>query len=273
MSDTPQNDDAINGYVEEEVVTNDSVSESGTDNDAQSESIEQVDEVEVAKQKANDAFNKQYGEKKQLERELEAIRAKNAAFEQAERERQAAQVGDIPPMPDAFDDNYLELVKKRDEAIIANTTYNNNHNNYLQQQQYTQQQVVQAEQFKANKTLQDHRDRVKVLGINADIMLAAENAVLNYQLPKDLLLKIAGDINSPLIIQYLAGSSQDGFDLANMARTDSYGVGQFLDVIKQKASTLKPKTSNAPKPATNLSGNGADPELGKYKYLDGATFE
>ena len=273
MSDTPQNDDAINGYVEEEVVTNDSMPESETGNDAQSESIEQVDEVEVAKQKANDAFNKQYGEKKQLERELEAIRAKNAIFEQAERERQAASVGVIPDMPDPFDDDFEAKVKKRDEALIASANYNASNQNYLQQQQFNQQQVVQAEQFKTNKTLQDHSDRVKALGINADSMLAAENAVLNYQLPKDLLLKIAGDINSPLIIQYLAGSSQDGFDLANMARTNSYGVGQFLDVIKQKASALKPKTSNAPKPATNLSGNGADPELGKYKYLDGATFE
>ena len=50
-------------------------------------------------------------------------------------------------------------------------------------------------------------------------------------------------------------------------------VSEFLNTIKQKASALKQKTSNAPKPATNLSGNGADPELGKYKYLDGATFE
>ena len=58
----PQNDE----YVEEiqHVETNDSVSDSETDNQVQDESNEQaepiVDEVEVAKQKANDAFNKQY---------------------------------------------------------------------------------------------------------------------------------------------------------------------------------------------------------------------
>ncbi len=64
MSDTPQNDEPINEVVNEEVVTNDSVPHSEGGEQVQAESTEQVDEVAVAQEKANAAFNKQYGEEK-----------------------------------------------------------------------------------------------------------------------------------------------------------------------------------------------------------------
>jgi hypothetical protein len=82
-------------------------------------------------------------------------------------------------------------------------------------------------------------------------------------------MHILGDSDGPLITKHLAANPQDGYDLASMS---PYSVGQFLDGIKTKASALKPKTSNAPSPATNLQGNGVDPELGKYKNLKGTKF-
>jgi len=42
--------------------------------------------------------------------------------------------------------------------------------------------------------------------------------------------------------------------------------------LKVKASALKPKTSNAPSPATNLQGNGVVPDDG-YNNIKGAKFE
>ena len=205
----PQNDE----YVEEiqHVETNDSVSDSETDVQVQDESNEQaepiVDEVEVAKQKANDAFNKQYGEKKQLERELEAQKARVAEFENKQREEMAANVGNIPALPDAFDDDYEQKIQARDEAIRAQAQFNYSQQSHQQAQQAAQQQAAQA---------------------------------------------------------------RDGYELASMS---PFAVGQFLDGIKQKASALKPKTSNAPKPATNLQGNGVDPEAGKYRNLKGTRYE
>ena len=138
MSETPQNDDVI---IEEDnavIETNDSVLESDTSNQVQDESSEQADEVAVAQEKANAAFNKQYGEKKQLERDLAAQREVNEKFQQAERERQAALVGEVPAMPDAFDDDYEEKVRIRDEALIAQANYNASNQAYEQQQQLQQ---------------------------------------------------------------------------------------------------------------------------------------
>lgn len=270
MSDTPQNDEPIIEQDNAVVETNDSIPASETGDDVQVESVEQVDEVEVAKQKANEAFNKQYGEKKQLERELEAIRAKNAAFEQAERERKAAAIGNIPDMPDAFDDDFDAKVKARDEAIIAQTNFNASNQAYLQQQQYSQQQAEQAKQIKQQESIVSYANKAKELGIQQEELQAVGKVVANYGLSDDLIMHIIDDSDGPLIAKHLAANPQDGYTLASM---NPYGVSQFLDGIKQKASSLKPRTSSASNPATNLHGNGVDPEAGKYKYSEGATFE
>lgn len=269
MSDTPQNDEVINEEVNTNIEINDSAPESDTGNQVQDESNEQVDEVELAKQKANEAFNKQYGEKKQLERDLAAQAAKVAQFEQAERERQAAAVGNIPDMPDAFDDDYEVKVKQRDEALIAQANYNAQNQSYLQQQQFNQQQAAQAQQAKVQESMVSYSNKATELGIKQDELQAAANTVANYGLSDDLVLHILGDSDGPLITKHLAANPQEGFELASMS---PYQVGSFLDGIKQKASALKPKTSSTPSPATNLQGNGIDPEAGKYKNIGGAKF-
>ena len=269
MSDIPQNDE----YVEEiaaPVETNDSIPESETGEQVQAESDVQVDEVELAKQKANEAFNKQYGEKKQLERDLKLEREKLAAFEQAEREKQAAQVGTIPPMPDAFDDDYEAKVKARDEAIIANANYNAQNQAYLAQQQLTQQQAAQAKQEQINKSMQDYTSKAVELGIKQEELQAAGSAVAGYGLSDDLVMYILADSDGPLITKHLAANPQEGYQLASMS---PYQVGSFLDGIKTKASALKPKKTNAPAPAERLTGNGADPDASKYKNLRGTKYE
>ena len=89
-------------------------------------------------------------------------------------------------------------------------------------------------------------------------------------LSDDLVMHILADNDGPLITKHLAANPQDGYELASMS---PYSVGQFLDGIKTKASALKPKTSSTPAPATNLQGNGVDPEAGKYSHIKGAKFE
>jgi uncharacterized membrane protein len=275
MSDTPQNDDVI---IEEDNAVNeinDSVSDSETENPVQDESNEQaeqvkVDEVEVAKQKANEVFNKQYGQLKQAERERDALKAKQEQFEQAERERQAALVGNIPPMPDAFDDDYDEKVKKRDEAIIAQANFNAQNQAYLNQQQFKQQQEAQAKQVQIQESAVTYSKKATELGIKQEELQSAANRVAEYGLSDDLALHILNNPNGPLITKYLAEHPQDGFELAGMS---PFGVDNFLNDISAKASALKPKTSNAPNPAKNLQGKGVDKDAGKYKHLGAATFD
>ena len=115
-----------------------------------------------------------------------------------------------------------------------------------------------------------YSNKATELGIKQEELQAAANTVANYGLSDDLVMHILGDSDGPLITKHLAANAQDGYQLAAMS---PFEVGSFLDGIKAKASALKPKTSNAPTPATNLQGNGVDPEAGKYKNLGGAKFE
>jgi len=268
MSD-PQNETVEPEITGQPIATNDSIPSSESGEQAQAELEVQVDEVELAKQKANEAFNKQYGEKKQLERDNAAQAAELQKFQQAERERQAAQVGDIPAMPDAFDDDFDIKVKQRDEALIAQANYNAQNQSYLQQEQFNQQQAAQAKQVKVQESMANYSQKATELGIKQEELQSAANVVANYGLSDDLVMHILADSDGPLITKHLAANPQDGYQLASMS---PYSVGQFLDGIKTKASALKPKTSSAPNPATNLQGNGVDPEAGKYKNIKGATF-
>jgi hypothetical protein len=267
MSDTPQNDDAIENV--DVIETNDSVMDSEAITPVEGESeVQQVDEVEAAKQKANDAFNKQYGEKKQLERDLAAQREENAKFQQAERDRQAAKVGTIPDMPDSFDDDFDQKMKERDEALIAQANFNTQNQNYQQQQQFQQQQEAQAKQVKVQESMASYSQKATELGIKQEELQAAGNTVAQYGLSDDLVMHILADSDGPLITKHLAANPQEGFQLAQMS---PFLVGNFLDGIRTKASALKPRTSNAPNPSDNLQGKGHKPSS-QHKHIGGATF-
>lgn len=266
MSETPQNDETTIELDSAAVEINDSVPHSESGEQVQAESDVQVDEVALAKQKANEAFNKQYGEKKQLERDLAAERERLAKFEQAERERQAAQVNDLPEWPDEFDDDFEQ--KKADflEAQRRQSDFNAEQRIYAEQQRLQQQQAAQAKQIKIQESMTNYSNKALELGIKQDELQAAGNTVANYGLSDDLVMHILADSEGPLITKHLAANPQDGYQLASMS---PFEVGSFLDGVKSKASALKPKTSSAPPPPTNLQGNGVDTENAGMPHIAG----
>lgn len=266
-----QNDETI---IEEDNAPIENQEDTGVDlattSEAEHEEQPQVDEEAKKQEAIQNVINEKTFKAKQAEREAQEYKAKLDAYEAEKREQMAAQVGNIPPMPDAFDDDYDEKVKKRDEALVAQANFNAQNQAYLQQQQFNQQQEAQAKAEKLQKSMVSYSSKATELGIKQEELQAAGNTVAQYGLSDDLVMYILADSDGPLITKHLAANPQEGFELANMS---PYGVGQFLDGIKQKASALKPKTSKAPKPATNLIGNGVDAEAGKYKNLSGTKYE
>lgn len=267
MSDTPQNDSVDSEVIEPVIETNDSAVESDTTTPVEGESEQQVDEVELAKKKSNDAFNKQYGTLKQSERDLATANDKIAAFEQTARDRQAEAVKDIPPMPDSFDDNFDEKVRLRDEAIIAQTKHNTQNESYLQQQQNQQLATQQAEQAEFSKKLQSYNDRAVELGIKSDELQVAANVVGNYGLSDDLIKYIVSDSDGPLITKHLAANPMEASELIGM---NPFDIGNKLNQIKANASALKPKKSNTPDPVEVLQGSSVGES--KHPNLDGVTY-
>jgi len=206
---------------------------------------------------------------KKEERDLATANEELNKFRSEAIDRQAAAVKDIPPMPDPFDDDYAEKVRKRDEAIVAQANHNTTVNNNLQQEQFNQQQQAQVKQEAFQKSAISYTSKAGELGIKQEELQAAGAKVASYGLSDDLVMHILADSDGPLITKHLAANPQDGFELAGLS---PFAVGQFLDGIKKKASALKPKTSNTVEPVETLQGNSVVPSDG-YKNLGGAKFE
>ena len=265
-----QSDSIESEVIEAEVIEDQTNgADLATASESEHEEKPQVDE-EAAKQEAiQKTINKKHFETQQAKRDLEAANSRIAEFESRQREEIAAKVGTIPDMPDAFDDDFDEKVKQRDEALIAQANFNYQNQNYQAQQQIQQQEVQRAKQVKVQESMTNYSQKATELGIKQEELQAAGNTVAQYGLSDDLVMHILADSDGPLITKHLAANPQEGFQLAQMS---PFMVGNFLENIRQKASTLKPKTSNAPKPGDDLRGRGAKPNDG-FLYLDGATFE
>lgn len=266
-----QNETVESEVIDDAVVENpDNGADLATASESEHEAKPEVDE-EAAKQAAiQKTINKKHFETQQAKRDLEAANSRIAEFESKQREEMAAKVGTIPAMPDAFDDDFDEKVKVRDEALIAQANFNSQNQSYQIQQRALQQAEVQAKNAKVQESMTKYSQKATELGIAQDELQAAGNTVAQYGLSDDLVLHILGDADGPLITKHLAANPQEGFELAHMS---PFLVGPFLDGIRQKASTLKPKTSNAPAPGANLDGQGVNSEDSQYKYISGSTID
>lgn len=232
-----------------------------------STNTETVDEVESEADKKQAYINKQYGVNKQLERDLAVEREFRAKTEQADRERMAAQVGDIPAMPDAFDDDFDVKVKQRDDAIIANANYQAQNNAYLQQEQVNQQQAAQAQQAKQTELQNGFLGNAQSSGATNEEITGVISTLRQVNLSSDLGDAIMADKDGYFIAKHLAANPQEAYELNSM---NPIFAGEKLLAIRQKASALKPKTSNTPAPATNLQGNGAGEQ--KHPALEGVIY-
>ena len=236
-----------------------------------STNTEPVDEVESELAKKQAYINTQYGEKKQLERELEAERARVAEFEQKQREIEAAKVGNIPPMPDAFDDDYEEKVKARDEALLAQANFNAQQSLYAQQQEAIKLQQQQAAQAEAMQLQNDFVSKAKAAGASDQEFDNIVNTLnVGGMTPQGANAIMSLGEDGYFVAKHLAANAMEASEFNSLSPIQQ---GMKLVELKQKASALKPKTSNAPEPATNLQGNGVDPEMGKYPLIKGAKFE
>jgi len=256
------------------VENQDNGAELATASEAEHEVQPQVDEEAKKQEAIQKVINEKTFKAKQAEREAEELRQKLAEIEAEKQKQLAQQVQDIPPMPSEFDfddiEQFNQAVRARDEALLRKAQFDAQQQAYFQQQELQQEQEAQAKQQKLQESLISYTQKAIELGIKQEELQVAGKTVEQYGLSDGLVLHILSDDSGALITKYLAANPQEGFELAKM---NPYMAGTYLNNIKEKASALKPKTTKAPEPATRIEGGGADPEMGKYKFISGAKFE
>lgn len=221
------------------------------------------DGVQKAINKQHAKYREEERKRIQIEKEAKELREKLEAIE-AER-------GEIiiPAIPDPFDDDFEEKVRAREEAIAKKAAQDAQKNWAVEQQQKQQEAAAQAERERLDEAVANFGKRSIQLGIDPAEMRQAEQTVLDYGVPGEIIDFLLQDSDGPLITQYLAKNPLELDELRSMAPMQA--AIKINSGIREAASTLKPQATAAPDPAETLTGRGAgEPES---PHIAGATFE
>jgi len=213
--------------------------------------------------------NKQHWKYREEERARQKVEQENERLARELEELKAAQVDTtIPPVPDPYDEDFATKMAERDEALQRAAT----HNTAIQQKEQEQQQAAQQAELDreaAEKAKVDVFDSNMVnLGLSPAEVKKAADTIVEYGVSDNMSDVILLDEDGPLMVTYLA---QNPLELSELNSMNVVQLASKLPELKQKASLLKPKTSQAPEPPEVLKGAGV-PEA-EDPLLKGVTFE
>jgi len=263
-----QNDE----YVEEvesdnvEVAEVEEPSDLATDNDGEhDEKPDDGEQKQVNQDAVNEAINKQHRKYQEEKR-----RADEAERRLAEMQPKP-QAPQLVEAPDQFDDDYDTKQAAYVESIRQQAVFENNQQLQQQLSQNQQAATQREQQASENAKIQTYVDNAKAMSISIEQLEQAGQVVGNYGIGKDVQMFIVDDKQGPLITQYLANNHTDAEAIAGMPPLQA---AMYIErTIKPKVAALKPKTTNAPNPATKVSGGGGDKDAGKYRFSKGASFD
>lgn len=262
-----QNDEYVE-EVESENVEVEEIEESAdlaTDSDGEhEEKPDDGEQKQVNQDAVNEAINKQHRKYQEEKR-----RADEAERRLAEMQPKP-QAPPIVDAPDPFDDDYETKQAAYVESVRQQAIFENNQQLQQQLSQNQQAAAQREQQASENAKIQAYVDNAKAMNISVEQLEQAGQVVGNYGISKDVQMFIVDDEQGPLVTQYLAANHVDAESIASMPPLQA---AIYIErTIKPKIAALKPKTTNAPTPATKVSGGGGDKDAGKYRFSKGATF-
>lgn len=241
--------------------------ELATDSETQHEEKAEADVNQEAVQKA---INKQHAKYREEERKRKEAEEKLAEYQRKEQELQAQRFSNLPEKPDPFDDDYEAKAQAYEQSLTEKIKFDAQQE-FLQQQQLQQQQLEQAQRSQElQKKADEYTNRAKSLGVNQNDMAVIGQKLAEAGMNEQLALAVLDDPEGPLIAKYL---STNLAELDALQSGNPYLAGAKMVEIKEKAMALKPKTSNAPAPATKVEQQAVDPEAGMLKHAKGGRFE
>jgi hypothetical protein len=209
-------------------------------------------------------INRKHAEKMEAERRADAAEARLKEFESKQKQQEP----EIPTLSD-FPDS--DEVAEYNQKLRTRISWENQQSYDQQEGQRRQQEAYSTKQADFAKKGETYTERAKSLGVSSKELQAAGQTVASYNLSEDIVMGILDDDQGALITTYLANNP---LDIENLKALSPYKAALYMETtIRPKLAARKPKTTNAPKPAMRVEGKATDPERGKYKYSEGATFE
>lgn len=215
------------------------------------------------------AINRQHAKYREEERKRIALEKE---LEEARKELESAKssVGaiDIPPIPDAWDEDFDEKIAARDRALLRKAEQDALFKVEEAKRAAARSNAEQAEQERVAKLVGDYDKRIVKLGLDAGEVKQAVDTIVSYGISKDLGEYILGDEDGPLITKYLAENPVELDELRSMPPIAA--AMRINSTIRAAASTLKAQASEAPDPIEPLAGRGAGERVSPL--IKGATF-
>lgn len=215
-------------------------------------------------EKANAAINKQHAKFREEQRRADELQKK---LDDLSAQQGIGQPPQLLEAPDPFDENYEEKLKAYSESVAANARYEAQQAQLQQQQQATQQQQELQRQQEVQKTVESYVNNAKELGISQAELMEHGNNVGNYAINEDVQLMIASDPEGPLITKYLSQNAAECANIANMSPV--LAAHHVLTTVKSKAAMLRPKQTNTPPPARDVSSGTGNVDSSGMKYAKG----
>lgn len=242
--------------------------ETGAESAPAEESKEQIPEGFIKAEDAQKDINRQHRKYRDEERARKKIEAEAESLRKELEEFKAKSVDTtIPPIPDPYDDNYEEKIKARDEAIQRVTAHNAHQSQLEAAQESKKKEAEIAEQEAIAEKVRGFDSNIVQLGVNPIEVKKAADTVVDYGVSDALQDVLLEDEEGPLLVSYLA---QNPVELSELNSMSTLQMFNHLNAIRPKAQLLKPKTSQAPDPGTQIEGGGAaeleDPLLKGVKF-------
>ncbi len=222
---------------------------------------------------AQKAINKEHFKRREQERKADDLAIKLAEAERKLSLKPEKGIQAVPELPDSFDDDFKERLAERDRIITENAQVTALKSANEQQTQLNQQEQQRNFVNSLQGKVDTYSAKAKELGISESELKEAGDIVMGYGIPDDLTVAILEDKDGPLMTKYL---SQNPVVMGKLATMPPVQAAIFLErEVRNKAVLLKPKNTDAPNPATRLSGKGVhiDPDSERYPELKGARIE
>lgn len=215
------------------------------------------------------AINRQHAKYREEERKRIALEKE---LEEARKELESAKASkgiiEVPPIPDAWDEDFDEKIAARDKALLRKAEQDALFKAEEAKQSAARKSAEQAEQERMAKLVGDYDKRIVKLGLDAGEVRRAVDTVVSYGISNDLGEFLLGDADGPLITKYLADNPLELDELRGMSPITA--ALRINSTIRAAASVLKPQASEAPDPIEPLAGRGAGEKVSPL--IKGATF-
>jgi len=199
-------------------------------------------------------------EERRLREEAEA-KAQEKEAELAKLKAKEAEI-EIPPMPDTFDPEYQEKLKKRDDAIAELAKVNAKKELAEQSAAQRAQEAIEAHQAEVQKHVNTMYSEAEKLGVKQDELQKADGILVQYIKNPELAVFIISQPDAALLVKHLSSSPQELDKLSKM--TTAAAAAYIATTVAPKAQELKPGLTNTPDPLKLPKGKGAKEEPNPY---------